>query len=207
MNKFSSLLVFLIMAVAMAGPSGLRGAAKQESQKQQQEQGQRKLHNNWWNWNYYYYYAPPPPDIVDTAIATPGLETLVSLVQLAGLEDTLRGPGPFTVFAPTDDAFAKLPADTVTFLTSDEGKETLTNILLYHVLVGGRLRANRRSGWGRGGPWQTAIQGATVRTSLFRRGWWGGLVYKVNGAEVLVRNVNTANGIVHVIDDVLIPPS
>jgi transforming growth factor-beta-induced protein len=86
--------------------------------------------------------VPAPKDIVDTAVADGRFTTLVAAVQAAGLLDTLKSEGPFTVFAPTDDAFAKLPAGTVEDLLKPENLETLTNILLYHVVPGKVMAAD-----------------------------------------------------------------
>ena len=132
-------------------------------------------------------------DIVDTAVAAGGFTTLVAAVQAAGLVDTLKSPGPFTVFAPTDDAFAKLPAGTVEGLLADI--PALTNILTYHVaantypasaLVGRRGRI-------------PTVQGDRLRID----GTGGGV--RVDGATVVTPDVRATNGIIHVIDTVLIP--
>jgi len=131
------------------------------------------------------------PDLVDTAVAA-GFSTLVTAVQAAGLEATLRGEGPFTIFAPTNGAFANLPAGALEGLLADI--PALTNILLYHV-VPGRIRAEDL----RDGQRLTTVQGKTIRISL-RNG------ARANDARIRQTNVEASNGIIHVIDAVLIPP-
>ena len=199
---------------------------------QEHLQGHRKLHRYSWNIGYslfrprpvrrrnpapVVYYVPPPPrpvyrpppppsDIVDTAVSN-GLTTLVELVQAAGLEDTLRGDGPFTVFAPTNAAFSALPAATLDALTANATSGDLANILLYHVLPGQSLRTIGNA-WRNGGPFTTATTTAAtnVTTSRYRQTARGPLVKKVNDANVVVSDVSTSNGVVHVIDALLLPP-
>ncbi len=134
-------------------------------------------------------------DIVDTAIGAGQFKTLAAALQAAGLVDALRGNGPFTVFAPTDEAFAKLPAGTVDSLLRPENKEKLKAILLYHVVAGkvpaGRvLKLNGRS--------VKTLQGSEIKIST-KHG------VKVNDAKVITTDVNASNGVIHVIDTVLIP--
>jgi uncharacterized surface protein with fasciclin (FAS1) repeats len=135
-------------------------------------------------------------DIVDTAVAAGDFETLVAAVQAAGLVDTLKGPGPFTVFAPTDEAFAKLPAGTVASLLLPENKDKLISILSYHV-VSGDVRAAQ------------VVELDTARTvegsSLPIRVDASGV--RVGEANVLATDVACSNGVIHVIDTVLIPAS
>jgi transforming growth factor-beta-induced protein len=137
----------------------------------------------------------PPADIVDTAIADGRFTTLVAAVQAAGLVETLKGEGPFTVFAPTDDAFAKLPAGTVEDLLKPENLETLKNILLYHVVPGKVMAAdvvNLTSA-------DTALgQSVTIKVE-------DGKVF-INDAQVIITDIETRNGVIHVIDTVLLPP-
>ena len=133
-------------------------------------------------------------DIVDTAIAAGNFNTLVAAVQTAGLEATLRGPGPFTVFAPTDDAFAKLPAGTVDSLLLPENQATLQNILLYHV-VSGEIRAAdvvQRSSL-------TTVQGQDVTITVENGN------VKINDANVIITDIICSNGVIHVIDAVILP--
>jgi uncharacterized surface protein with fasciclin (FAS1) repeats len=133
-------------------------------------------------------------DIVDTAVANGNFTTLVAAVQAAGLVDTLKSEGPFTVFAPTDDAFAALPEGTVEALLNDI--PTLTDILLYHVVPGKVMAAdvvNLSSA-------DTALgKPVAIRVE-------GGNVF-INDAQVVITDVETSNGVIHVIDAVLLPPA
>jgi len=133
-------------------------------------------------------------DIVDTAIAAGSFETLVAAVQAAGLEDTLRGEGPFTVFAPTDDAFAALPEGTVEALLEDP--DALAEILLYHVVAGEVLAEDVVTLDA-----ATTVQGSDVDITVIE----GGVM--VNDANVVIPDVLASNGVIHVIDAVLLPPS
>ena len=130
-------------------------------------------------------------DIVDTAIAAGSFKTLVAAVQAAGLVDTLKGPGPFTVFAPTDEAFAKLPPGTVEALLADKAK--LTAILTYHVVAGKVMSKDVAM-------MKTAktVNGAelTIDTSAG---------VKVDGATVIKADIEASNGVIHVIDTVVVP--
>lgn len=130
-------------------------------------------------------------DIVDTAVSAGQFNTLVSAVQAAGLVDTLKGPGPFTVFAPTDDAFAKLPAGTVEGLLNDVPR--LTAVLTYHVVPGKVMAADVA-----GLTSATTVQGQnlTVDTS-------SGV--KVDNATVVQTDLEADNGVIHVVDSVLLP--
>ena len=146
--------------------------------------------------------APPEPalsDIVDTAVADGRFKTLVAAVQAAGLVDTLKSEGPFTVFAPTDDAFAKLPAGTVEDLLKPENLETLKNILLYHV-VGGKVMAEDVIQLD-GQKVDTALQGEQAMISVK-----DGKVYLNDNVQVIITDVETSNGVIHVLDGVLLPP-
>jgi uncharacterized surface protein with fasciclin (FAS1) repeats len=135
-------------------------------------------------------------DIVDTAVADGRFTTLVAAVTAAELVDTLKGEGPFTVFAPTDDAFSALPAGTVDELLKPENKQKLTDILLYHVVSGSVMAAD-----------VTALTSAptvlgkdvAVKVDM-------GSVY-INEAKVIITDIATSNGVIHVIDAVLLPPS
>jgi uncharacterized surface protein with fasciclin (FAS1) repeats len=133
-------------------------------------------------------------DIVDTAVDAGSFTTLVAAVQAAGLVDTLKGEGPFTVFAPTDEAFAALPAGTVEDLLKPENKDQLVSILTYHVVPGKVMSSDLTEG-------QTAatVQGADVTITLD-----GGA--KVNGANVTTADIEATNGVIHVIDAVIMPP-
>ncbi len=130
-------------------------------------------------------------DIVDTAVAAGSFNTLVAAVKAAGLVETLKGAGPFTVFAPTDAAFAKLPAGTLDALLAD--KDKLTKILTYHV-VPGKLTGSDGAG----------LRAArTVEGSSLAVDTSNGV--RVSGANVVTPDVVTSNGVIHVIDTVLIP--
>ena len=133
-------------------------------------------------------------NLVQTAAAAGQFKTLVSLVKQAGLAKTLSGNARFTVFAPTDVAFAKVPKATLKRLAADKAK--LRAVLLYHV-VGGRLTAAKVAKL----RFAKTLNGATVRIRVS-----GGMVY-VNGARVIKPNVSASNGIIHVINRVLIPPT
>ncbi len=133
-------------------------------------------------------------DIVDTAISAGSFKTLVAAVQAAGLVDTLKGAGPFTVFAPTDEAFAKLPAGTVESLLKPENKAKLQAILTYHVVAGKVLAADvvKLSGAKTVQGQQLDIQVANGKVS-------------VDGANIVKTDIETSNGVIHVIDSVLLP--
>jgi transforming growth factor-beta-induced protein len=137
-------------------------------------------------------------DIVDTAIADGRFTTLVAALQAAGLVDTLKGEGPFTVFAPTDDAFAKLPAGTVEALLKDI--PTLTNILLYHVVPGNVMAADVVGLDGQSA--DTALEGSQIAIEVD-----GGNVILNDNVMVVITDIQTANGVIHVIDAVLLPPA
>ncbi|ABG30203.1 fasciclin domain-containing protein [Roseobacter denitrificans] len=134
------------------------------------------------------------PDIVDTAVAAGSFTTLVAAVQAADLVDTLKSPGPFTVFAPTDEAFAALPAGTVEDLLLPENKDKLVQILTYHV-VAGRIPAANIVGK-RGSV--TTVEGSDLHYD-------GRNGVKINKATVITPDVMASNGIIHVIDGVLLP--
>ncbi|WP_445171807.1 fasciclin domain-containing protein [Microcoleus sp.] len=130
-------------------------------------------------------------DIVDTAVSAGSFNTLVAAVQAAGLVDTLKGPGPFTVFAPTDEAFAKLPEGTVDALLKDIPK--LTKILTYHVVSGKVLAAD-----------VVKLKSAkTVEGSEEKIDASNGV--KINDSTVTTADVAADNGVIHIIDSVLLP--
>ena len=143
--------------------------------------------------------APIPAmakDIVDVAIGAPQFSTLVAAVQAADLVDTLKGAGPFTVFAPTNDAFAKLPAGTVENLLKPENKAQLVAMLTYHVLPGKVMAADVANAQ----VTPATVQGATVAVD-------GRSGVKVNNATVISADIAASNGIIHGIDTVLMPPA
>jgi transforming growth factor-beta-induced protein len=143
--------------------------------------------------------AVPEPelgDIVDTAVADGRFTTLVAAVQAADLVDALKGEGPFTVFAPTDDAFAALPEGTVESLLLPENKQALTDILLYHV-VSGKVMAEDVVGLESA----TTLLGKDIAIRVDM-----GNVY-INDAQVIITDIETSNGVIHVIDAVILPPA
>ena len=133
-------------------------------------------------------------DIVDTAVSAGSFKTLVAAVKAAGLVDTLKGKGPFTVFAPTDEAFSKLPKGTVSSLLKPENRDKLKTILTYHV-VSGKVMSSDIAG--------KKMQAATVQGSKLAIDATKGVM--VGGAKVVKADINTSNGVIHVIDKVLIP--
>lgn len=134
-------------------------------------------------------------DLVDTAVAAGQFKTLATALEAAGLIDALKGPGPFTVFAPTDEAFAKLPAGTLETLLKPENKEKLKAVLLYHV-VPGNVTADQVTKLN--GKSVKTLQGSsiTVKTSHGVR---------VDNAKVTQTDIKASNGVIHVIDTVLMP--
>jgi uncharacterized surface protein with fasciclin (FAS1) repeats len=137
--------------------------------------------------------AASAADIVDTAIAGK-FNTLVAAVKAAGLVETLKGPGPFTVFAPTDEAFAKLPAGTLEMLLKPENKAKLAGILTYHVVAGKVMAADVVKLTS-----AKTVQGTDVKIQAM-----GGHVM-LNNATVTKTDIATSNGVIHVIDTVLLP--
>ncbi len=131
---------------------------------------------------------------METAVAAGSFTTLVAAVQAAGLVETLQSPGPFTVFAPTDEAFAKLPAGTVESLLLPENKDTLVSILTYHV-VAGNYPASSLVGK-RGA--LTSVQGQSLHID-------GRNGVTVENATVITPDVMASNGVIHVIDSVMLP--
>ncbi len=167
--------LILALSLGLAAPlamAGQPGAAKAQPTAQAQAQA----------------------DIVDTAVAAGQFKTLAAALQAAGLVDTLKGKGPFTVFAPTDAAFAALPAGTVDTLLKPENRDQLVAILSYHV-VPGRYPAARVAGL----DGATTVQGGRVDIAT------SGEAVTVDGARVVAADVVASNGVIHVIDKVLIP--
>ena len=134
------------------------------------------------------------PDIVDIAASAGQFTTLVAAVQAAGLVSTLKGPGPFTVFAPTDAAFAALPAGTVETLLRPENRDQLVSILTYHV-VSGAITSNQLIGQRLA---VDTVQGQSVHVD-------GRHGVRVNNATVIQADIIASNGVIHVIDTVLLP--
>jgi len=148
----------------------------------------------------------PTKDIIDNAVNSADHTTLVAAVKAAGLVDTLKGPGPFTVFAPTNEAFAKLPAGTVESLLKPENKDTLTKVLTYHVIAGrlsaADLRKQIQAGNGHaelktvsGGTLMVMMQGKNIVLKDEK----GGI------STVTIPNVFQSNGVIHVVDTVVLP--
>jgi uncharacterized surface protein with fasciclin (FAS1) repeats len=136
--------------------------------------------------------AAPAKDIVDTAVGAGSFKTLVTAVQAAGLVDTLKGKGPFTVFAPTDEAFAKLPKETLEALLKDKAK--LTAILTYHVVPGKVMAADVVKVTS-----AKTVNGKEVKVTVK-----DGTV-SIDNAKVIKTDIETANGVIHVIDTVILP--
>jgi uncharacterized surface protein with fasciclin (FAS1) repeats len=148
----------------------------------------------------------PTKDIIDNAVNSADHTTLVAAVKAAGLVDTLKGPGPFTVFAPTNEAFAKLPAGTVDNLLKPENKEMLTKVLTYHV-VAGRLSAvdlRKMIQAGNGHAELKTVSGDTLTVMMQGKN----IVLKDEKGDlstVTIPNVFQSNGVIHVVDTVVLP--
>lgn len=140
--------------------------------------------------------APAQIDLVDTAVDSKSFPTLVSLVQKADLVTTLKGKGPFTVFAPTEEAFKALPKATAEAVTSD--KELLKKVLLYHVVPGNVMAKDVVTLNGKSA--KTALKDATVKVTV------KGKEVMVNDAKVIKTDIVASNGTIHVINKVLVPP-
>lgn len=132
--------------------------------------------------------------IVTLAAETPSLSTLVKAVKAADLVETLNSEGPFTVFAPTNDAFAALPEGTLASLLEEDNKEKLKKILTYHVVPGKIMASDLKDG-----QWVETVQGTKLKISLSEEG------AMVNNASVIKADIEASNGVVHVIDAVLMP--
>ncbi|MBK6567570.1 fasciclin domain-containing protein [Candidatus Aalborgicola defluviihabitans] len=135
-------------------------------------------------------FSAQAKDIVDTAVAAGSFKTLVTALSAAGLVDTLKGPGPFTVFAPTDEAFAKIPKADLDALLKDKTK--LTAVLTYHVVPGKVMAADVKAGKVK------TVQGSELTVSTM-----GGV--KVDNADVVKTDIVADNGVIHVIDSVIMP--
>lgn len=141
----------------------------------------------------YAYASNHQADIVDTAVAAGNFETLVAAVQAAGLVETLKGEGPFTVFAPTDEAFAALPEGTVESLLQPENRDQLISILTYHVVPGAVMSGDLQDG----------MMAATVEGSQVTFDLSNGPM--VDGANIIQADIEASNGVIHVIDAVIMP--
>jgi transforming growth factor-beta-induced protein len=138
--------------------------------------------------------VPELADVVDLAVKAGNFQTLATAIETAGLLEALKGAGPFTVFAPTDEAFAALPKGTVETLLMPENKEKLVAILKYHV-VSGRQYANQVVGL----KTLTTLQGGTLKVMVSEEG------ATIGGAKLLKTDLQARNGVIHVIDRVLLP--
>ncbi|RUM95997.1 fasciclin domain-containing protein [Pseudaminobacter arsenicus] len=134
-------------------------------------------------------------DIVDTAVGAGQFKTLAAALDAAGLVPTLKGEGPFTVFAPTDDAFANLPAGTVEALLKPENKQKLVDVLTYHVVPGKVMSADVTKL-----DEAKTVNGKSIDVQV------GGGSVKVNDATVLATDIDATNGVIHIIDKVIMPP-
>ena len=137
--------------------------------------------------------AAADKDIVDTAVAAGSFKTLVKALQAADLVETLKGGGPFTVFAPTDEAFAKLPAGTLETMLKPENKAKLRRILTYHVVAGNVTAADVVK--------LTSAKAVSGDTLMIKT--MGGVT--INGSKVVKADIQASNGVIHVIDTVLLP--
>lgn len=146
----------------------------------------------------------PTKDIVDNAVNSKDHTTLVAAVKAAGLVETLKGKGPFTVFAPTNEAFNKLPAGTVDNLVKPENKVTLTKILTYHVVAGKMSAKDLMAKAKSAAPTLTTVQGEKLTVKVE-----AGKVYLVDAkggkSWVTIADVNQSNGVIHVVNTVLMP--
>lgn len=139
-------------------------------------------------------HAAPSKDIVDTAVGAGMFNTLAAALKAAGLVETLKGDGPFTVFAPTDEAFARLPQGTLDELLKPENREKLTSILTYHV-VSGQVPARKAV---------TLHAAKTVNGQSVSLRTFGGSLF-VDQAKVIKADIHATNGVIHVIDTVMLP--
>ena len=142
------------------------------------------------------FSADANQDIVDTAVSAGQFKTLAAALSAAGLVETLKGAGPFTVFAPTDDAFAKLPAGTVEELLKPENKSKLTAILTYHVVAGNVMAAD-----------VVKLTEAETLNGMMVKVKVNGDTVMINDATVTSADIAASNGVIHVIDSVLLPPA
>jgi uncharacterized surface protein with fasciclin (FAS1) repeats len=140
--------------------------------------------------------TPAKLDIVGVAVQNPNFSTLVAALKAAGLVETLKGSGPFTVFAPTNEAFAKLPAGTVENLLKPENKAQLQQVLTYHVLAGNVQAKDIQQG-------ETDVKTLQGQTLEVKKNVFGNVT--INDAKVIIPDVVTSNGTIHAIDTVLIP--
>jgi len=181
-------LVLPMVASAVADECPVAAAQKAQAMAQAKAQAQTHVQTVAFN--------ADRKDIVDTAVGAGSFKTLVAAVQAAGLVETLKGAGPFTVFAPTDEAFAKLPAGTVESLLKPENKEKLVAVLTYHVVPGKVMAADVVK----------LTEAPTVQGSKAKVKVADGTVM-IDNAKVVKTDIETSNGVIHVIDAVILPPA
>ena len=181
-------LVLPMVASAVADECPVAAAQKAQAMAQAKAQAQTHVQTVAFN--------ADRKDIVDTAVGAGSFKTLVAAVQAAGLVETLKGAGPFTVFAPTDEAFAKLPAGTVESLLKPENKEKLVAVLTYHVVPGKVMAADVVK----------LTEAPTVQGSKAKVKFADGTVM-IDNAKVVKTDIETSNGVIHVIDAVILPPA
>ena len=191
MTKSNTMLGAALFAIAAAGLTTPALAASHREAKSVMVGGAAML---------------PTKDIIDNAVNSKDHTTLVAAIKAAGLVDTLKSAGPFTVFAPTNAAFAKLPAGTVDTLLMPANKPMLTSVLTYHVVAGKMSAMNLAAAIkaGRGKAMLTTVQGGKLTASLM-----GKTIMLTDGkggmAHVTIGDVNQSNGVIHVVDAVLLP--
>lgn len=192
--------------LALAALAGMTGIASADHCRNSNAQAYRVYYNQCGHQVVYYYpaahtvtanrtvAAAKKKDIVDTAVSAGSFKTLVAAVKAADLVETLKGKGPFTVFAPTDDAFSKLPKGTIATLLKPENKKKLQAILTYHV-VSGKVMAKDVV------KLKTAktVNGKSVKIQVK-----DGKVY-IDGAQVTMTDIKCSNGVIHVINQVILP--
>jgi len=181
-------LVLPMAASAVADECPVAAAQKAKAMAQAKAQAQAHVQT--------VAFTADRKDIVDTAVGAGSFKTLVAAVQAAGLVETLKGAGPFTVFAPTDEAFAKLPAGTVESLLKPENKEKLVAVLTYHVVPGKVTAADVVK----------LTEAPTVQGSKAKVKVVDGTVM-IDNAKVVKTDIETSNGVIHVIDAVILPPA
>ena len=194
MNKVTNLLTAVAVGTALLGGSAFLPAHARDKMMKSEKTGEKTVMVGG-------AAMYPSKNIIQNAVNSKDHTTLVAAVKAAGLVDTLEGKGPFTVFAPTNEAFAKLPAGTVDKLLKPENKKTLTKILTYHV-VPGKLEASDLTD----GKKLKTVEGEDL--TVKRSGDTVMIVdAKGDSATVTIPNVNQSNGVIHVIDTVLMPAS
>ena len=184
----AAVLVLPMVASAVADECPVAAAQKAKAMAQAKAQAQAHVQTVAFN--------ADRKDIVDTAVGAGSFKTLVAAVQAAGLVETLKGAGPFTVFAPTDEAFAKLPAGTVESLLKPENKEKLVAVLTYHVVPGKVMAADVVK----------LTEAPTVQGSKAKVKVVDGTVM-IDNAKVVKTDIETSNGVIHVLDAVILPPA